>query len=76
MTRIREEYDADLIRPNEPSLFETAANRYGLNCCECGRFYFVDCFTLDRYNNAIKRDSDNQFICPNCRRQDEDAAYE
>ncbi len=76
MPRVREEYDADLIRANEPTDNETAQNRFGLPCSVCGKTLYVDRETLDAYEKALAQDLDNQFICPDCEREYEDAAFE
>ena len=76
MPRVREEYDADLIKTSEPTEHETAQNHFGLPCSVCGGLLYVDRETLDAYEKALAHDLDNQFICADCEREYEDAAFE
>jgi hypothetical protein len=75
MQRIREEYDADLLKTNEPTEYKTDLNTHELLCSTCGRFLFVDKETAERYEKAMQHDLDNQFICPDCEREQEELAY-
>lgn len=74
--RLREEYDADLIKPNEPTEYKSGLSRYELTCDACGRTLYVDKETLEKYKKAMEYDLDNQFICSECEREYEDLAYE
>jgi len=74
--RLREEYDADLIKPNEPTEYKTELNRYELPCSVCGKSIYVDKQTLEGYEKALEQDLDNQFICLECEQEYEDSASE
>lgn len=74
--RLRKEYDADLIKPNEPTEYKTELNRYALPCSECGKPIYVDKETLEGYEKALEQDLDNQFICLECEQEYEDSAFE
>ncbi len=74
--KLREEYDADTIKTNEPTEYETESNRFELPCSVCGRMLFVDRETFDAFEKALAEDLDNQFICADCEREYEDAAYD
>ena len=74
--RLREEYDADRIKPNEPTECKTPLNRYELNCGVCGKRFYVDEETLRDFENRFKHDLDNQFICSECELEYENLAFE
>lgn len=76
MQRLREEYNADLIKTNEPTEYKTDLNRCELSCSVCGKLFYVDKETLESYEKALEHDSDNQFICLECEQEYEDLAYE
>ncbi len=77
MPGIREEFDADLIKTNEPTEYETAENRHELACGGCGRTLSVDAQTLADFERDLEHDLDNQFICFECKQQEyEDSVFE
>ncbi len=76
MPRVKEEFDADLIKPNLPTEVETDLNRYELPCNICGRLLYVDESTLERFESGIRSDLDNQFTCFECEQEYQDTAYE
>lgn len=76
MPGIREEYDADLVKDDEPTEYVTAQNQFDLPCGVCGKLLYVNRETLDAYEKAFAQDLDNQFICADCEQDYEDAAYE
>ena len=76
MQRLREEYDADMIKTNEPTEYKTGLNRCELSCGVCGKLFYVDKETLESYEKALEHDLDNQFICLECEQEYEDLAYE
>ncbi len=76
MIRVREEVDADLIKTNLPTEFETELNRYELPCSVCGRLLYVDQSTLESYEKGMEYDLDNQFTCYECEQEYQDLAYE
>lgn len=76
MPTVRQQFDADVARINEPTEYKTELNIHALNCGVCGQIMYVDQETFDRYERAVECDLDNQFICMNCEHEYEDEAYE
>ncbi len=76
MIRIREEFDADLIKTNLPTEYQTELNHYELLCGVCNKHLFVDEPTIKSYQKALEYNFDNQFTCSECEEEYENLAYE
>jgi hypothetical protein len=66
MLRIREQYDADLIKRYDPAEYMVDENRFPMPCSVCGNEFYVDKATLRRYERAVGFDTDNTFVCRVC----------
>ena len=80
MQGIKEEFDADR-KENYVSItdFVTDQNKYEFSCgkCgKCGKIFYADKETFENINRAVKQGLDNSFLCENCCRKYEEAAYE
>lgn len=76
MPTVRQQFDADLAKANEPTEYTTDLNVHALNCGVCGQIMYVDRDTHDHFERAAECDVDNQFVCTNCDQADHDRAYE
>ena len=76
MPQLREEADADRVE-NYVAItdFKTEQNVNELYCATCGKLFYVDQQTRDKFSRAMEHDLDNQFICDRCRAEDEEMAY-
>jgi uncharacterized protein with PIN domain len=75
--RLRSEYDGDF--PNklhEVSKFRTENHQQEIRCSVCGELYFVDDEKFKELERLMKYDMDNQFLCDECERKYQDAAFE
>ena len=77
MQGIKEEFDADR-KENYVSItdFITEQNKYAFSCGECGKIFYADKETFENINRAVEQGLNNLFLCENCRRRNEEAAYE
>jgi hypothetical protein len=41
----------------------------------CGEVYFVDEYTFEKVNDALREGFDNPFVCADCRDEFDEAAY-
>jgi hypothetical protein len=76
MPQVREKFDPDFVKTNEPTDYRTDLNCYELPCGVCGRMLYVDETTRRDFERALEHDLDNQFVCAECERDYEDLAYE
>lgn len=76
MPTLRQQYDADLEREYEPTPQRTETNIHPVNCGVCGQMIYVDQATFDHFENAIECDADNQFVCLDCERENEEEVFE
>ena len=77
MQGIKEEFDADR-KENYVSItdFITEQNQYEFFGGKCGKIFYADKETFENINRAVKQSLENSFLCENCRRKYEEAAYE
>lgn len=77
MQGIKKELDADR-KENYVSItdFITEQNKYEFSCRKCGKIFFADKPTFENINRAVEQGLDNSFLCENCHRKYEEAAYE
>lgn len=74
-TRIKEEYDADVIKTNEPTEFQTETNRFAINCGVCGGAYFADESYRMESERAAELGIDEPFVCRDCSEEYEELMY-
>jgi hypothetical protein len=75
--RIRSEYDGDFPnRLQHASPYKSEDHQQEIRCSVCGRLYYVDDETFDRLERSVKYDLDNPFLCEECVREYQDAAFE
>jgi hypothetical protein len=76
MPHLREEADADRTE-NYVSItdYRTDLNQYEVLCGSCGRTVFVDKEMGDQIGRAMEHDLDNQFLCDECEREQDEMAY-
>lgn len=72
LTRLREEYDADLNQGVAVTEYRTETNRYEVPCGACGRSLYVDEDLKEDLERAIKHDLDNQLLCSQCELEEEE----
>ena len=75
--RTRSDYDGDF--PNKLHQFstiQTENQQQEIRCSVCGKLYYVDEETFRELERQIKYDLDNQFLCDECEREYQDAAFE
>lgn len=76
MPKLREEADADRVENIvEITDFKTDQNKYELFCGSCGKAFYVDKETSESFNRAMEHDLDNQFLCSDCEREQDEMAY-
>ena len=77
MQGIKEEFDPDR-KENYVSItdFVTEQNKYEVSCGKCDKVFYADKGTFENINRAVEQGLDNSFLCENCRRKREEAAYE
>ena len=66
MMPIREQFDADQIKPYEPTEYMTDENRFALPCSICRNEYYVDQAMLNRLNRTAEEDPESAFVCQAC----------
>ena len=76
MPHLREEADADRTE-NYVAMTDTKTdqNRYELFCGSCGKMMYVDKETHEQFIRATEHDLDNQFLCNDCEREQDEIAY-
>ena len=75
--RIRSEYDGDF--PNklhQIKSYKTEDHQQEIRCGVCGKLYYVDEETFRQLEKMMEYDLDNQFLCEDCERDYQDAAFE
>lgn len=75
MTRLRSEYDADLVADSEPSSFRTETKRFPFPCSICGSTYYFEEAAGQRLRNAIEESGENPFVCSDCEGEYADLAH-
>ena len=76
MPHLREEADGDRAENYVVMTdHKTEQNLYELFCASCGRTMYVDSETREQFARAIEHDLDNQFICDQCQREQDEMAY-
>ena len=76
MPQLREEADVDRKENYvEVTDFKTPQNRFELFCASCGKQQYVDKETSERFCRALEHDLDNQFLCNDCEREQDEMAY-
>lgn len=73
MPTARQQFDADMAKPNEPTEYRTDLNVHALNCGMCGQMMYVDEDTYGQFEMAMESDLDNQFVCKECEQYYDDA---
>ena len=76
MTRLREEFDSDLITRNRSTEYRSTTNRYEMPCSVCGKVLFVDEETKRDIERSIERDLDDKFTCYQCEEEYDSLAFE
>ena len=75
--RMRSEYDGDFpTRLHQLSPHQTENRQQEIRCSVCGKLYFVDDETFRAIEKQMNYDLDNQFLCYDCEREYQDAAFE
>jgi hypothetical protein len=76
-TRLREEFDADLIE-NFVAITDyiTDRNKYEINCGTCFKTLYADKETSEGIYRSIEEGLDNPFLCSECQQELEEEAYE
>lgn len=75
MTRIREEFDADLDRENRPTPYKTDKNRNEVICETCGKPFFIDDEARENVKRAAEHGLGETFVCEECESAYQEAAY-
>ena len=75
MLRIREHYDADLIKRYDPAEYMVDENRFPMPCSVCGNEFYVDEARIRRYERAAEFSPDNTFICRACEDAYDEASH-
>lgn len=65
MTDLREELDAEIVRPRFAS-GPTNFNPHEMRCSTCGRTVYADQTSYEGYVRSLEYDPSNQFICDVC----------
>ena len=76
MSRLREEFDSDLISRNQATDYRSTVNRYGIPCSVCGKTVFVNAEAKRDFERSIERDLDNTFTCYECEGEYDRLAFE
>jgi hypothetical protein len=71
-TRLREEFDADVMTGPVPTDYRTETNRHEIPCSICGKPYYVDDQTKEDLERAFENDLENPFICVDCQEEEYD----
>lgn len=74
-TRLREEFDTDLNRPRRASEFRTTVARNEVLCEVCGKTFFVDDTEFSNAERANEHGVQKGFMCDDCEREYQEAAY-
>ena len=75
--RIRSEYDSDFPKKlHQFKSHRTENHQQEIRCSVCGKLYFVNDETFKRLERLMKYDLDNQFLCDDCEREYQNAAFE
>lgn len=75
--RIRSEYDGDFPnRLHQIMPHRTENHSQEIRCSVCSKLYYVNEETFKQIERLIKYDLDNQFLCDDCEREYQDAAFE
>jgi hypothetical protein len=77
MERIRAYYDADHENNRTvPTAYKTGKNKNELFCSMCGGKVFVDNHIFRDVSRAIKKTTENPFLCEECLTDYEEMAYQ
>ena len=75
MTRLREEFDSDLITRHRPAEYRTTVNQFEVPCSVCGKILFVNEDTKLDFDRAMERDLDYKITCLECDQEYDGLAY-
>ena len=71
-TRIREEFDADVVTGPIPTDYRTEENRNEVACSLCNKAFYVDDQSRHELERALENDLDEVFVCPDCEAAEQD----
>jgi hypothetical protein len=74
-TRLREEFDADVMTGPVPTDYRTETNRHEVPCSVCGKPFYIDDETKEDIERALENDLDNPFVCFDCEEEYDELAY-
>ncbi len=74
-TRLREEFDADVVTGPVPTDYRTDENRNEVNCSVCNKTFYVDDQTKQDLERALEKDLEDQFVCSDCEAEYDELAY-